>query len=256
MQLSPLFPFISILLISTFNYALLWRFNDAEEDPSRTENILLILRCRSSVELGRYHRCIDISWYFCDDTVPWYWLIVSKPWYLHNELLIYIKQKRLIFTEFGLIRGRQFVIYSYVSRKEGIDISCKLSSQCAWYGRVYFLGKIRKIFQIIICWIEVPNTLTQYSYICFNAFLLSRKYTYIIWPPKIFLLCNKTGVYRDLYFFSYFCSNNIDCGFSLEPPRQVPTIFVLSRNMKKYEKFLSKMFWWWNFQYIWTDLFS
>ena len=33
---------------------------------------------------------------------------------------------------------------------------------------------------------------------------------------------------------------NIDCGYSLEPPRQVPRIYVLSRNMKYMGVFLSE----------------
>ena len=38
-------------------------------------------------------------------------------------------------------------------------------------------------------------------------------------PPFIPLLYYKTGVYRGIHYFSYFCSKNIECEFLLEPPR-------------------------------------
>ena len=47
-----------------------------------------------------------------------------------------------------------------------------------------------------------------------------------------------TGVY--VVFLIY--THNIDCGYSLEPPRRVPTIYVLSRNMKYIKVFLSEIF--------------
>ena len=70
-----------------------------------------------------------------------------------------------------------------------------------------------------------------------------------------FLYC-KTGVYRGIHYFSYFCSN-IDCGYSLEPPRRVH-VHVLSRNMKNIRVFHRKIFsfWRWNFLYIWIGEFS
>ena len=45
----------------------------------------------------------------------------------------------------------------------------------------------------------------------------SRKHTYIILTPLNPILCSKTGVYRDIHYFSYFCSKT-DYGYSLEPP--------------------------------------
>ena len=37
-------------------------------------------------------------------------------------------------------------------------------------------------------------------------------------PAETPLLYSKTGFYRGILFFSYFCSKNIDCGYSLELP--------------------------------------
>ena len=48
----------------------------------------------------------------------------------------------------------------------------------------------------------------------------SRKHTYIILTPLNPILCSKTGVYRGIYYFFIFLLKNIDCGYSLEPPRR------------------------------------
>ena len=53
-----------------------------------------------------------------------------------------------------------------------------------------------------------------------------------------------------VYIIFLISDQNIDCGYSLEPPRrggsnEYPQSFVLSRNMKKYQSFLSK-----NFQFL------
>ena len=71
----------------------------------------------------------------------------------------------------------------------------------------------------------------------------------------------KSHLYRvKLFFFSYFCSKNIDCGHSLEPPRRLASTYTLCF-VQKYEKYQNsylKTFssWWWNFQYIWIRVFS
>ena len=46
-----------------------------------------------------------------------------------------------------------------------------------------------------------------------------------------------------VYIF-LFLLKNIDCGYSLEPPRRVPTIYVSSRNMKNISFYL-KIFSFW-----------
>ena len=50
-----------------------------------------------------------------------------------------------------------------------------------------------------------------------------------------------TGVYIIFLIFV----KNIDCGYSLEPPRRVPTIYVLSKYMKNIRIVLSE-----NFQFL------
>ena len=57
---------------------------------------------------------------------------------------------------------------------------------------------------------------------------------------------------------------NIDCGYSLEPPRRggsneyPQSIYVFEQKYEKYQNFYLKTlsFWWWNFQYIWIGVFS
>ena len=53
-------------------------------------------------------------------------------------------------------------------------------------------------------------------------------------PPETPLLYRKTGVCRGQPIFFLILPQNIDCGYSLEPPRRdcVPTINVLSNNVK------------------------
>ena len=48
----------------------------------------------------------------------------------------------------------------------------------------------------------------------------SQKHAYIILTTKTPLLYNKTGVYREYTLFFLFLLKNIDCGYSLEPPRR------------------------------------
>ena len=58
-------------------------------------------------------------------------------------------------------------------------------------------------------------------------------------------------------------AQNIDCGYSLEPPRwggsnkYLPTIYILIRNMRNIRLFYRKIFsfCWYNFQYIWIGVF-
>ena len=48
--------------------------------------------------------------------------------------------------------------------------------------------------------------------------------------------------YAGVYLFFLFLLQNIDCGYSLEPPRRVLTIYVLSKNKKNIKNFLLKFF--------------
>ena len=97
--------------------------------------------------------------------------------------------------------------------------------------------------------------------------LTSQKHTctYIILTPtptmKPPLLYSKTGVYRGIHYFSFFCSKT-NCEYKLGLPQwdnyNEYTNLCLGRYMKNIRIFIWKLsdFWWWNFQYIWIGVFS
>ena len=58
-----------------------------------------------------------------------------------------------------------------------------------------------------------------------------------IYPLKPHFYIVKLG-FAGVYLFFLFFLQNIDCGYSLEPPRRVPTIYVLSKNKKNIKIFL------------------
>ena len=55
------------------------------------------------------------------------------------------------------------------------------------------------------------------------------------YPLKPLFYIVKLG-YAGVYLFFLFLLQNIDCGYSLEPPQRVPTIYVLSKNKKNIYK--------------------
>ena len=67
--------------------------------------------------------------------------------------------------------------------------------------------------------------------ICIIQENLSMKYI----PHKPHFYIEKNGVCRGkpIHLYFLFLIQNIDCGYSLEPPDCVPTINVLSTNVKK-----------------------
>ena len=48
----------------------------------------------------------------------------------------------------------------------------------------------------------------------------SGKHVHVKYTPLTPTLYSKNGVYRGIPIFSYFLLQNIDCGYSLEPPRR------------------------------------
>ena len=81
-----------------------------------------------------------------------------------------------------------------------------------------------------------------------NAFrtYITKTYLYDFDPLKPHFYIVKLG-FTGVYYFFLFLLKNIDCVFSLEPPRrggsnEVHTIYVLSRNMKNVRIFLSEYF--------------
>ena len=82
-------------------------------------------------------------------------------------------------------------------------------------------------------------------------------------PLKPHFYIVKLG-FTGVYIIFLISAQNIDCGYSLEPPRrggsnEYPQSMFLSRNVKKKIKsFYLKIFtfWRWNFEYIWIGVFS
>ena len=64
---------------------------------------------------------------------------------------------------------------------------------------------------------------------------------YNIDPLKPHFYIVKLG-FTGVYIIFLISAQNIDCGYSLEPPLRVPTIYVLSRNMKNIRVFYLKIF--------------
>ena len=82
--------------------------------------------------------------------------------------------------------------------------------------------------------------------LCINSALTMKTYPCSEYTLKPHFYIVKLG-YAGVYLFFLFLVQNIDCGYSLEPPRQgssnvyrVPTIYVLSKNMKSIKIFLMK----------------
>ena len=77
----------------------------------------------------------------------------------------------------------------------------------------------------------------------------SRKQVRVTNTPYTPLLYSITGVYRGVHFLFifFFLLQNIDFGYSLEPPHSlrrfshVPTIYVLSKNKKNIKNFHLKI---------------
>ena len=83
--------------------------------------------------------------------------------------------------------------------------------------------------------------------------IITKSYLYNFDPLKPHFYIVKLGLAGVYIIFLISAKKNIDCGYSLEPPR-----LVLSRNMKNIRVFIWKVFiiWWKNFQYISIGMFS
>ena len=91
---------------------------------------------------------------------------------------------------------------------------------------------------------------------------ITTTYLYNFDPLKPHFYIVKLG-FTGVYIFFLFLLKNIDCGYSLEPPRrggsnEFPQSMFWAEIRKKYQNFYLKAvrFWWWNFQYIWIGVFS
>ena len=75
-----------------------------------------------------------------------------------------------------------------------------------------------------------------------SRLIITKSCLYNFDPLKPHFYVVKLGFTGYTLFF-LFLLKNIDCGYSLEPPRRrIPTIYVLSRNMKNIGIFLSENF--------------
>ena len=105
--------------------------------------------------------------------------------------------------------------------------------------------------------------------VCKRAFLLATcyrinitktcLYNFYSLKPHFYILVVKLG-FTGVYIIFLISAQNIGCGYSLEPPRrgcsnEYPQSMFLSRNMTKYQNFLSENFqvWWWNVQYTYLN---
>ena len=69
---------------------------------------------------------------------------------------------------------------------------------------------------------------------------ITKTYLYNFYPLKPHFYIVKLG-FTGVYIIFLISAQNIDCGYSLEPPRRVPTIYVLSRNMENIGVFYMKV---------------
>ena len=81
------------------------------------------------------------------------------------------------------------------------------------------------------------------------SLVITKTCLYKVDPLKLHFYIVKLG-FAWVYIIFHISAQNIDCGYSLEPPRrggsnEYPTIYVLSRNMKNIGVFVSE-----NFQFL------
>ena len=94
--------------------------------------------------------------------------------------------------------------------------------------------------------------LTVHFLICIN---ITKTYLYYFDPLKPHFYIVKLG-FAGVYIIFLISAQNIDCGYSLEPPRrggsnEYPQSMFLSRNKKKYQNFLSE-----NIHFLGDKIFS
>ena len=100
------------------------------------------------------------------------------------------------------------------------------------------------------------------AYTPYNNNIITRTYLYNFDPLKPHFYIVKLG-FTGVFIIFLIYAQNIDCGYSLEPPRrggsnQYPQSMFWTEIRKNIRIFYLKAFsfWWWNFQYIWIGVFS
>ena len=92
-----------------------------------------------------------------------------------------------------------------------------------------------KVF--FLCFYFLFIYLFFFFYFFFFFVPITKSYLYNFDPIKPNFYIVKLRLQGYTLFF-LFLLKNIDCGYSLEPPRRVPTIYVLSRNRKNIRIFI------------------
>ena len=95
-----------------------------------------------------------------------------------------------------------------------------------------------------------------------EAVIITKTCLYNFDPLKPHFYIVKLG-FTGVYIIFLFLLKNIDCGYSLEPPRrggsnEYQQSMFWAEIWKKYQSFYLKIFsfWRWNFLYIWIGVFS
>ena len=120
-----------------------------------------------------------------------------------------------------------------------------------------------KLLIFCVNYVKLHN---EYVCFCIYWFLtgsqkinITKTYLYNFDPLKPHFYIVKLG-FRGVYIIFLISAQNLDCGYSLEPPRQGEAVLTSTHNLgfeQKYEKYLKIFsFWRWNFLYIWIGVFS
>ena len=188
------------------------------------------------------------------------WYQFTSDWY-H----LYFHQMYTDFTADNKINWNIFLIFF---QKRSFDISCKLR-QFAWNDIFCFLGKIRKnIISFLSAEFAQSVFKVKTPHICGSIFFLLFLRNILFWvyslekpwwgTSNVYRQHNFSGrhyentpiqLYRKfhlqilnifrwkIWYFFHISAQNIDCGYSLEPPRrggsnEYPQSMFLSRNKK------------------------
>ena len=108
--------------------------------------------------------------------------------------------------------------FSKFCQKIWFDISCNclLKRQFAWNVKQYFTGKNKKISNCRLLNLPIAWYVLRYTCICLLFFFSKKKKVnkanlirktclYNFDPLKAHFIYRKTGVYKGIHYFSYFC---------------------------------------------------
>ena len=163
----------------------------------------------------------------------------------------YLKIFSFLEVKFSIYLNRHVFVMSLVLQKQLDDEQCRhRATHYAASVWVYTVPPLRIqkrqyvqkridvniYFRILLVLDSVPGTIKMYN--------ITKTYLYNFDPLKPHFYIVKLG-FTGVYIIFVISAQNIDCGYSLEPPRrggsnEYPTIYVLSRNMKNIRIFYLK----------------